>query len=243
MKRPRWIGEIFYYYQLKKFLSEKWISRNSSILVVCGGPLDSMVLGALGFRNVLVTSLDRPNEKMSHPFKRMNAEKLPLKNQIFDIVLVHDGLHHCQKPHQAFLEMLRVAKKCVIVFEAQDSWLIRLLAWLKIVPTYEFGAGGVNETGVPNYIFRWSRREIEKILRSLDYRRQPWIYFQSQFIYHPCFIYNQPCLANNPFLLGKSLSLALGLSMLMTRIFPYWGNSFACVIRKDRAIKLPWTKS
>lgn len=51
-------------------------------------------------------------------FKKSDAEKLPFKNASFDTVLEKDMLHHAGDPERALKEMIRVAKKRVIVIEA-----------------------------------------------------------------------------------------------------------------------------
>jgi ubiquinone/menaquinone biosynthesis C-methylase UbiE len=51
-------------------------------------------------------------------FKKSDAEKLPFKNSSFDTVLEKDMLHHASNPVRALQEMIRVAKKRVIVIEA-----------------------------------------------------------------------------------------------------------------------------
>lgn len=47
-----------------------------------------------------------------------NAEKLKFKDRSFDTVIEKDMLHHASDPEKALKEMIRVAKKRVIVIEA-----------------------------------------------------------------------------------------------------------------------------
>ncbi|MGD0565823.1 MAG: class I SAM-dependent methyltransferase [Candidatus Goldiibacteriota bacterium] len=51
-------------------------------------------------------------------FKKCDSQKLPFKNSSFDTVLEKDMLHHAENPEKALKEMVRVAKKRVIVIEA-----------------------------------------------------------------------------------------------------------------------------
>ncbi len=51
-------------------------------------------------------------------FKQCDSEKLPFKNKSFDTVFEKDMLHHAANPEKALKEMVRVAKKRVIVVEA-----------------------------------------------------------------------------------------------------------------------------
>lgn len=43
-----------------------------------------------------------------------DAEHLTYGDETLDVCVVHDGLHHCRSPHQALLEMLRVARRGVL---------------------------------------------------------------------------------------------------------------------------------
>ena len=51
-------------------------------------------------------------------FKKADSEKLAFKNKSFDTVIEKDMLHHASNPEAALKEMVRVAKKRVIVIEA-----------------------------------------------------------------------------------------------------------------------------
>ncbi len=72
--------------------------------------------------------------------------------------------------------MYRVARYGVIAFESRDSLLMRLCERLGLSQSYEHAAvfcngceiGGVSNTAVPNYVYRWTEREIEKTIRSYD---------------------------------------------------------------------------
>jgi hypothetical protein len=94
----------------------------------------------------------------------------------FDYVFVSDGLHHCSSPHGALLEMYRVARTSVLVFESRDSWLMRIATGMGVASEYELEAvvaagrrsGGVNDTPVPNYVYRWTEREFAKTIRAYD---------------------------------------------------------------------------
>lgn len=46
-----------------------------------------------------------------------DAEHLPFADRSFDIVYVHDGLHHLSDPMVGLSEMCRVARRCVLVTE------------------------------------------------------------------------------------------------------------------------------
>jgi ubiquinone/menaquinone biosynthesis C-methylase UbiE len=157
---------------------DKWITdRSSSILVVGGGETDQEVLHGLGFTNVVISNLDsriNGDEFTPYQWSFQKAEELSYGEAEFDFVLVHAALHHCESPHRALLEMYRVAKVGIIAFESRDSLLMKLLVKIGVSPDYEDIAvyynegkfGGVNNTEIPNYIYRWTEREIEKTISS-----------------------------------------------------------------------------
>lgn len=70
--------------------------------------------------------------------------------------------------------MYRVAKKGVLAVESRDSILMRFLEKLQITPVYEHAAvyfndckyGGVNNTEIPNFVYRWTEREVEKTIQA-----------------------------------------------------------------------------
>ena len=74
------------------------------------------------------------------------------------------------------LEMYRVSSKGVLAFESRDSLLMRVLAHFNLTQTYEHAAvhfndskcGGVDNTDIPNYVYRWTEREIEKTIQSFS---------------------------------------------------------------------------
>jgi ubiquinone/menaquinone biosynthesis C-methylase UbiE len=155
---------------------DKWIAdKNASILVIGGGETDQDVLHSLDFTNVIISNLDsrlKGDEFAPYQWSLQKAEELSYEKATFDFVLVHAALHHCESPHRALLEMYRVAKIGLIAFESRDSLLMKFLAKVDLTPDYEHVAvyyndgkfGGVNNTEIPNYIYRWTEREIEKTI-------------------------------------------------------------------------------
>lgn len=154
----------FYERTLRGLLEDGVVETGMSVLVVAGGDLDRDVFRSLGFGDVTVTNLETG----------IDAEALPYENDSFDLVVVSAGLHHCASPHRALLEMYRVARRALLALEARDSLLMRLAVRLGMVEDYEltavaasdFRAGGVRNTPVPNYVYRWTEREVEKTIAS-----------------------------------------------------------------------------
>ena len=71
--------------------------------------------------------------------------------------------------------MYRVAIKGVLVIESNDSLIMRLATKIKLAEEFEVSSvneekntGGLLDTAVPNYVYRWTEREILKLLKSFD---------------------------------------------------------------------------
>lgn len=79
--------------------------------------------------------------------------------------------------------MYRVARKCAVAFEARDSFMMRLAVRLGLTMDYEInsidanGRGGFADTGVPNFIYRWTERDVQRTSASYDPARVPDIEF------------------------------------------------------------------
>jgi hypothetical protein len=79
--------------------------------------------------------------------------------------------------------MYRVARKTAIAFESRDSLLMRIAVKLGFTMDYETdcvtpdGKGGVAESGIPNFVYRWTEREVWKAIATFDPARKPRIEF------------------------------------------------------------------
>jgi SAM-dependent methyltransferase len=101
--------------------------QGRSVLVVCAGSgMDAEFLARSGAH---VTTVDishgaavRSRERARRaaidlaPYVA-DAEQLPFADASFDIVYVHDGLHHLERPERGLEEMTRVARHAVCVTE------------------------------------------------------------------------------------------------------------------------------
>lgn len=164
---------------LSKLKADHLLKSDSEILVVCGGNSERELFERMGFSNVVISNLDeRMSAEQFAPFKwsYQDAHELTFDAASFDWVFVSDGLHHCSLPHKALSEMYRVAKRGIIVFESRDSLIMRLANSLGLSPEYEIEAvidhdfkyGGLNNTHLPNFIYRWTERDFQKTLKSFD---------------------------------------------------------------------------
>ena len=165
----------FYYRVLGELIEAGVFELDHRVLVVAGGPADAEAFRAHGFTDVTVSNLDeRMSDVGGYGWVRQDAEDLDLPDESFDWVVVSAGLHHCRFPHRGLLEMMRVARHGALALEARDSLLTRAAVRLGVTDEYELGAvaahdfraGGVRNTPTPNYVYRWTEREVEKTVAS-----------------------------------------------------------------------------
>jgi ubiquinone/menaquinone biosynthesis C-methylase UbiE len=177
MTEPTWKNPPFYEHTLKKLMSMKILNKNSKILVVCGGEGDKVAFRNMEFKNVTISNLDTylSSDKMfPYQWSFQNAEELTFSDCSFDFCVVHEGLHHCFSPQRGLLEMYRVSKFGLLLIEPCDSVFSRFGIAVNIGQEYEhsavvyhdFKSGGVANSSVPNYVYRWTEREIVKAICS-----------------------------------------------------------------------------
>ena len=161
--------EGFYRRVLRALVEDGRIQLGWRVLVVAGGEIDREALDACGFTDVTVTNLDPgPGEE------RQDAEALTYADGAFDFAIISAGLHHCASPHRALLELYRVGRHGLLALEARDSLLMRAAQRFGVVDDYEltavaandFRSGGVRNTATPNYVYRWTEREVVKTISS-----------------------------------------------------------------------------
>jgi SAM-dependent methyltransferase len=213
-----------------------WIpDRAASILVVGGGKNDEQVFCSLGFQHVTLTNVDsavnRGSERVA-AIASADAESLPYASESFDYVVVHAVLHHCRSPHRALLEMYRVARKAAIFFESRDSFSIRLAQRLGFANPYELTAvaanngmaGGVCDTAVPNYVYRWTEREVRKTIASYAPHATHTIDFAHG--------YGTPCHARRKGLRELMHASCIQIYRVFVAMFPSQRNLLACRVQK-----------
>lgn len=164
------------------------LDADTRLLAVCAGTDDWELLSSLGFTDVVVSNLDEafaplvPDGRWSY----QDAQSLTFEDRSFDWVFVSEGLHHCRSPHRALGEMYRVCREGIVAIEARDSALTRLAVWVGMADAYELAAvtdqgfrtGGLDNTSVPNHVYRWTEAEVVKTLRSYDPTGEPRIEFR-----------------------------------------------------------------
>ncbi|MGE3621479.1 MAG: methyltransferase domain-containing protein [Acidimicrobiia bacterium] len=237
----------FYAAVLDAARAEHGLEVDHRILVVCGGPLDRDQLLAAGFTDVVVSNLD---DRMSgdayapYGWSYQDAEQLDLPDGSFDWVVVHAGLHHCVSPQKALAEMLRVARRGIVAVEARDSLAMRLAVRLGLTDEYEVEAvvdnggafGGVANSAVPNFVYRWTEREVRKAVACADPGRDHDVAFR--------YDWRAPVerLAMSASPARRALAGPLRLVCALGRhLAPRQGNCFAFVVRHRDELK-PWLR-
>ena len=241
MKNPR---SIFY----SNIVNKRIPNKNASILVCGGGQLDKETFLNLGYKHVTVSNLDTrvsPDEFAPFTWDYQDAQSLSYDNDEFDYVVIHAAIHHASMPHKVLLEMYRVSRFGFLAFEARDSILMKIVTKLSLNQEYEHAAvfyndclyGGVNNTEIPNYVYRWTEREIEKTIQSYS------PICEHTFLYdygtaYPC----TPELELKNGLKVLALSLLKPFYVILSKIFYKQQNLFAFFVKKaSNETKLfPW---
>ena len=232
---------------LRRMQAEGLLAPTDTVLAICAANSERQVFLDAGLKSATISNLD---DRLGSPdyapygWSYQDAQHLSFEAQSFDHVFVSDGLHHCDSPHRGLLEMFRVARKSVIVFESRDSLLMRLGKRAGFVPDYEVEAvigsgmdhGGVNNTEVPNFVYRWTEREFEKTIASFH----PVGPCRFRYFYSMNLPTARVAMGGN-WLKTLAVHLAVPLTTLLGWVAPKQGNSFFMVAYKPRENELwPW---
>lgn len=165
----------------ENFLSK--ICKDSNFLLISASQNEISILQKLGYSNFSITFHDDSEEKilnkngfeLNKNLFKSDMRNMHFENESFDYVITNATIHHVDLPHKAVTEMYRISKKGVLIIESNDSLTMRLASKLKLASEFETDSvdkknksGGLMDTGVPNYVYRWTEREINKLLKSYD---------------------------------------------------------------------------
>ena len=228
-----------------RVLSRAGLSTGDTVLVTCGGPNDRDALVRYGMPGGIISNIDyHDGIKDYTPFEwqYQDAEAVTHADKSFDWTIVSAGLHHCSSPHKALCELYRIARKGVIVMEARDSALLRLAVRIGLTADYELEpaaisggkVGGYRNTLLPNYIYRWTERELEKTVRSYAPDRTPRI----EYVYGYAVPLERLTMVRNPIKRAVGRAGVVAVSVAKS-LFPKQGNEFGIIIRKNTTLQ-PW---
>jgi len=120
------------------------------------------------------------NNGMIDNYSKENAENLSFNNNQFDYILCKESYHHYERPIIGLYEMIRVAKKAVILIEPYDDFIERtpftsLFRFIKIIGKKILKGESYSkhqfEAEDRNYIYKISIQELEKISISLNFSK------------------------------------------------------------------------
>lgn len=234
---------------LRTYISRGIIDPDDRVFVQFAGSFDEAVCADAGLTNCSFGNL-MPNTHSTGQTiaEKFDAHRMPQPDASYDHVLAHAGLHHCSRPHEALHEMYRLARKTVMFIENQDSALMRaatkagVVSWFELpaVVDGDYVSGGVDGTGVPNFVYRWTRREVTKAVAAFDPGRNTPIDFHTEWNLGENRV-SSGALARKLHLSPRRAARVLTLGeRAMNQLARSQGNIFAAVIRKDLATLRPW---
>lgn len=133
-----------------------------SVLVVCGGVGgEASFFANQGFNDV--TNTDFSTNALQVCKRRdprlkthlLNAEAMDLESESFDLVVVQDGLHHLPRPVLGLNEMIRVARRAVVVLEPHTGLVAKAI-----------GTEWERHGDAVNFVFRWNREFFRQAILS-----------------------------------------------------------------------------
>lgn len=136
--------------------------ENWKVLIICGGVGgEGVFFMNAGFKNVTLSDFSQNSLAMANILapklktSLLDAEALDLQAGDYDLIVVQDGLHHLPRPAIGFTEMLRVAKKAVIVIEPYDSFVGNAIG-----TKWEVHGNAIN------FVYRWNKKMVEQTVKS-----------------------------------------------------------------------------
>lgn len=150
----------------------------------------------------------------------LNAESIDQEDNSHDVVIVQDGLHHLPRPVLGFNEMLRVARRAVVVLEPHAGLAGKFL-----------GREWEEHEGVFNYVFRWDGKLLEQATRSQILKKSCTILSHQIWDHSGCVHKVVRPLGNGKWSLLAAKAIYAGLSP-----FNFLGNNFIGIVIKDHEV-------
>lgn len=235
----------FYERVVRSLRARGWLAIDDAVLVLAGGKHDRECLLKAGLQNVTISNLSPHNAVTDYaPFnwQKIDAEKIDLSENSVDWAFIHAGLHHLAVPAMGVCEMFRVARKGVLCIEARDSALMRLAVKGGLTSEHELEAvyltggreGGYRYGPIPNYVYRWTEREFEKVINSFAPSHRHKFFYEYGFSVPV----HRFAMARNPMLRAAGWGIGKAARLAET-IIPRQGNQFAFGAMKNVSLQ-PW---
>ncbi len=171
INRPHNAGRLYNFlinYKFQKALRDlPFPIKDLSVLDICCG--SGMISEYYTKCRTKVTGIDlsekaierakirRERHEFEAEFRVADATNLPFPDNTFDVVSVHDGLHHLNEPWKAVREMVRVAKKGIVIIEPAKALITRISVALGFSHDYE----------EEDFVYRFKENEIQQRLKEL----------------------------------------------------------------------------
>jgi ubiquinone/menaquinone biosynthesis C-methylase UbiE/uncharacterized protein YbaR (Trm112 family) len=173
--RPRGAPELYGWLLREKFrrsvIGLEQLLPGATALTICGGSgVDAEFLARAGARvilsdislGVVLQARERARRYgLDLTLVVADAEALPFRDASIDVVYVHDGLHHLERPALGLAEMARVARRAVSVSEPAEAAATAVAVRLGLAEDEE-------EAG--NRVRRLTLAEISRELSSRGFR-------------------------------------------------------------------------
>ena len=158
---------------IKNLIKDNPKQKFKTILSLGANHVEAETLIKFPFKKIVLSGITSPDKKIKEIIKKdkrvsyikQDMEKLSFSEGSVDIVFVKEAIHHVPKVVKPFYEMLRVAKKAVIFIEPQESFLGNIMDSFGLVSNYEPNQEG-NKKFRDNFVYRWRKKEIVKLLNS-----------------------------------------------------------------------------
>ncbi|MGC2791344.1 MAG: methyltransferase domain-containing protein [Candidatus Sulfotelmatobacter sp.] len=238
------------------------IPLDQRVLIVGGSADDERLLRQVGFKDIvnsnLPTDMDRMVADASVPGTQhiaLDVEQMELPDDSFDLVFASEVLHHCRSPHHALCEMLRVCRRYVVFMEPNDSLAMAALVRMKFsfpyelpaVVAHDYRSGGLRDSQIPNFIYRWNGHEVLKTVsacipeRTFSVHAYP--YWDFEVTKKDLDLRKATRLGSITSVMGAANFISL---LRFAQFFLNWirplrgqGNKFLCCIEKSADLK-PW---
>ena len=164
---------------LKEFPNSKWVTVGDGRF-----GMDSIKLKRIESSlkilptDISTSSLEHAKQNgMIEDYARQNAEKMEFADNEFDFAFCKESYHHFPRPYIALYEMIRVAKKAVILIEPNEPndfpWMGQMIlnakkGVKKFLNKKNYHTYHWHFEEVGNYIYSVSKRELQKIALGLN---------------------------------------------------------------------------
>jgi SAM-dependent methyltransferase/uncharacterized protein YbaR (Trm112 family) len=173
--RPRGAPALYRWLLEEKFrrsvIGIEHVLPSASALTICGGSgIDAEFLARAGAR-VILSDISLGVALQARERARRfglditpivaDAEALPFRDASIDVVYVHDGLHHLERPEQGLAEMARVSRCALSISEPASAAVTAVAVRLRLAE---------NEEEAGNRVRRLTLDEITGVLAKRGFR-------------------------------------------------------------------------